>query len=117
MAEVIDVVDIGPDFGREELAVKGGCLGPRITVQPSEVGKGEGLSFGGLLLSGCLRRIRRLDRHGGSRDEILSLNRSLASLFQLRFQFLNPRTHALKFSDDLCVGIRLRVSRSLFGTP
>ena len=39
MGEVVDVVDVGPDFRREEFRVERNLFRPRISVQPCEVGE------------------------------------------------------------------------------
>jgi hypothetical protein len=48
ISEGVNIVHAGPDFGREELAVKSRSLGLRSTIQSGPIGESEGL--GGFLL-------------------------------------------------------------------
>ena len=43
--EVVDVIDIGADFGRNELGIESRRFGPRGAVQPSPVRECERFSF------------------------------------------------------------------------
>ena len=53
--EIVDVIDIGADFGREELGIESRRFGSRSAVQPSPVREGERFSFLRLLLGDGLR--------------------------------------------------------------
>ena len=53
MIEVVNVVDVGADFGSEKRGIEGGRLGASVAIEPGPVGKGKGNLFAG---SGCCGR-------------------------------------------------------------
>src|SRR6185369_13754682 len=107
MVEVVDVIDVGPNFRREELAVKRRSFGSGCPVQPGPVSESEWLGFGRLGWRSLLRDVGCYGflaealalLHG--RGGIVSIGVCLR--FQLGFQFLDARTHLLKFKEYLCV--------------
>src|SRR6266404_9757769 len=44
MGEVVDVVNVSPDFRREEFGVERNLFGPRISIQPGKVGERKWLT-------------------------------------------------------------------------
>jgi hypothetical protein len=129
MIEAENVIRIETYFRGEELRVKHGGLGARITVEPRPVGISErrgGLRLGRSKLCLCRRSGsggwtgRVHFQHGGSRTRFCVVGhrrrRGWVLLgFELSFQLLDSRPHLLQFFQNLGIHVRGFTSRGAPG--
>jgi len=67
MGEVVDVVNVSPDFRREEVGVERNLFWSRISIQPGKVGERKWLTSLALCLwPACLYQCLRLNHRGGA---------------------------------------------------
>jgi len=95
--EIVNVIEIGADFGREELGIESRCFGPRNAVQPSPLREGERFSFLRLLLGDGLR----LRVYGGLASDVGTDQSMLTSIGIARPGYVAAeRVRGLLLSED-----------------
>ena len=109
MIEVIGVIRVGANFGREELGIEWNFFDATVAVQPAEVGKGErcGLLVGILLGERIFRFAGRRSVHARAllRYRVGWCHGSIGwrlrwTVLQLLFQLIDSLLHRLQLFGD-----------------